>query len=64
MKKFCEHPEELVKEVAENILKQKIDVGEMKKSLKPFKSSNSIKVDQEVFFKIEETLRKLREKIS
>jgi hypothetical protein len=56
---LCKNPEVLVKNVAENILNYPIDVQELQTTLKPFKNSNNIKVEKEIFQKIESTLQVL-----
>lgn len=52
--KFCKKPEDLVRRVSEQILGQPIQ--KVRAALKPFEISSRIKVDPELFKKIEQTL--------
>ena len=56
---FCRRPEELVKRVSEQILEQPIDIERLRATLKPFDISNKIRLDPELFEKIEQTLIRL-----
>lgn len=57
---FCRRPEELVKRVSEQILNQRIDIEGLRATLKPFDVSNKIRLDPELFEKIEHTLIRLK----
>jgi hypothetical protein len=56
--KFCEKPEELVKRVSDQILGQPVQIEKLKEILKPFRISNKVRVESEVFEKIKQTLQR------
>jgi hypothetical protein len=57
---FCQKPEALVTRVSEKILKQPVNIEELRKTLKPFKSANTLKLDHNLFMRIQHTMERLR----
>jgi hypothetical protein len=56
---FCQHPEVIVKRVSEEILGISVSVEDLKSKLEPFVSSNTVKIDAELFEALKETLNRL-----
>jgi len=57
---FCKNPEELIVHVSEEILQQDVNAEELRRNLSPFNNANIIKLDQELFLRIQQTLHRLR----
>jgi Sulfotransferase family len=57
---FCEKPEELVQSVSEKILRQPIDIEKIRAALNPFEISQRIRLEPELFEKIEQMLTQLK----
>jgi hypothetical protein len=58
---FCKRPHELVNKVSEQILRQPIQTARIANSLQPFDNSNKIRVEPELFEKIQQTFIRLRQ---
>ncbi|MEX0290843.1 MAG: sulfotransferase [Flavobacteriaceae bacterium] len=57
---FCKDPAKWVCKIAGEVLHQPMDPEELRKVLPPFKISNKIRLDKEVFQKIEHSLHSLK----
>jgi sulfotransferase family protein len=57
---FCQHPEETVKRVSEEILGQPVSLENLKAKLKPFSVSNKVKMDPAVFESLKQTFERMR----
>lgn len=57
---FCREPELLIKRVSEQILGQRVDLDELKKTVKPFQLSNAVRMPPPLFKQIKQTLADLR----
>lgn len=56
---FCADPSKWVSKISWMALGEKLEVEDIRKSLKPFKISNKRKLDEETFSKIEDTFTKM-----
>jgi hypothetical protein len=56
---FCRKPEDLVKRVSEQILDQSVDMDKLRETLKPFITANEVKIEFDLFERIQETFRRL-----
>ncbi|MFX0196244.1 MAG: hypothetical protein ACFFCW_09000, partial [Candidatus Hodarchaeota archaeon] len=54
---FCKRPEELVKRVSDQILRQPIDIKKLREKLKPFDTANTMKLEPQIFRKIQRILQ-------
>jgi len=57
---FCDSPERLVVRVAAKILGQPIEVEALRKELKPFNCANTLKIDKNLFQRIQDIFDKIR----
>ena len=59
--RFCENPQELVDRVSREVLGEDINVKGKEASIEPFNVSSTVRIDAELFEKLERTVNSLRQ---